>query len=175
MKTPAYLLLGLLAASALAACSKKEDATSPTSGDFMDFTYNGKAYHSVLYASAIEDSDTSLVFSGSSDDLNTVVTMKVPRIYKQGAKVYSFSKTSAIPLDPLPVAALTLDGKTSNGKQYSTLNGPSATNGSIAIGSYDRAGQKVAGTFSFTAGPVYGGAGSTQAVTGGKFSFTVFH
>ncbi|PJJ58679.1 DUF6252 family protein [Hymenobacter chitinivorans] len=165
------LLLGVLAAAACS-CSKDDADAADPNGDgdgTLTWTHNGTTYTSKAYSSAIVDSDTSLLITGSSADMKNAVSLRLKKIYKLGATTYDLKKGSV--LNNYPVGGITLNSAT----QFITLYGPSASNGSIVVTQYDRAAQKVAGTFSFTGGPVpNSGSTGTQSVTNGSFSFTRF-
>ncbi|UOQ54848.1 DUF6252 family protein [Hymenobacter cellulosivorans] len=164
------LLLAVLATAACA-CSKEDAAADPTAeGDgTITWTHNGTTYTSKAYSSAIVDSDTSLLITGSSADMKNAVSLRLKKIYKLGATTYDLKKGSV--LNNYPAAGLTLNSAT----QYLTLYGPGASNGSVVVTQYDRAGQKITGTFSFTGGAVpNSGSTGTQSVTDGSFSFTRF-
>ncbi len=81
-------------------------------------------------------------------------------------------KGSGLAANTASIGTLTLNSSAT----YNTLFGPSTpSNGTATVSQYDRTGQKVAGTFTFTAGAVNGtGAAGSQNVTNGSFSFTQF-
>lgn len=178
MKTPTFLLIGLLAMLALGACSKK-DSTTPTpaaGGDYLDFTLNGKTYHSTLLASAIATTDGSLSMTGAADDQNTIVSVQLVGAKVTGPGVYQlkFNKSGFLDRSGSDGEIL-LDSKAKPARDYLTESGPAAINGTATITQLDWAKQQVSGTFTFTGGASYGTPTGTQTVTDGKFSFTVFH
>ena len=94
-------------------------------------------------------------------------------INANGAGVYDLHK--GLVLDNLPAGAITLNGGTGTGSTFNTLYGSGTSNGSITVSQYDKTGQKLSGTFSFTTGALPNtGASGTQGVTGGSFSFIKF-
>ena len=117
------------------------------------------------------DADTSLLVTGSSEDGRTIVSLRLKRIYRTGAGVYQLRRGSVV--NGYSSANILLGGST--GASYSTLYGPSATNGSVTVSQYDRAAQKASGTFSYTAGAIPNTpAAGAQGVTSGSFTFTRF-
>lgn len=73
------------------------------------------------------------------------------------------------------MGSLTLNGSTSQATTFNTLYGQAASNGTITVSQYDKAGQKLSGTFTFTAGAVPNTtAAGYRTVTSGSFSFTRF-
>jgi hypothetical protein len=87
--------------------------------------------------------------------------------------VYDLRKGSM--LNNLPVGGITLNGSSAQAAQYLSLYGPAASNGNITVTQYDKASQKISGTFTFTAGALPNtSATGTQSVTNGSFSFTKF-
>lgn len=165
----------LLSAGLLSACGSddKEDDPASNSGDgTVTWTHNGQTYTSTAYSSAIVDGSDKLIVTGSSSDMKNTVSLALQGIGTRGAATYDLRKGSAV--DNLPVGALTLTSGTT-GSTYNTLYGPAASNGTITVTQYDKAGQKISGTFSFTAGATPNtGATGTQGVTSGSFSFTKF-
>ena len=79
-------------------------------------------------------------------------------------------------LDNLPACAITLNGSVAGqGRVFNTLSGPAASNGTLTVTQYDKASQRLSGTFSFTAGAIPNTAATgTRAVSSGSFSFTRF-
>jgi hypothetical protein len=166
----AGLILGLLSTALLGACGKDNDDDDPGAGDgTVTWTHNGQTYTSTLYSSAIIDSDTSLLVTGSSADMQNTVSLRLKRIYRTGAGVYDLKRGSM--LNNYSVGGLTLGSSA----QYLTLYGPSPSNGTVTVSQYDRNAQKVSGSFSFTGGALPNSAASgTQNVTNGSFTFTRF-
>lgn len=168
------LLPGLLCLNLLAACSKKsDDSPTPAPSGTVTWTNNGTTYTSTLSASAVQDSDTSLLITGSSADMKNIVSLRLRRIYKTGPGVYQLLKGSGLAANTNNIGVLTLNSTA----VYNTLYGPTnPSNGAATVSQYDRTGQKVAGTFFFNAGGLANtpAAGGTQSVTNGSFSFTGF-
>ncbi|WP_022824291.1 DUF6252 family protein [Hymenobacter norwichensis] len=170
-RSVAPLLCGVLL---LSACGNdKDDDDAATAGDgTVTWTHNGTTYTSTMYSAAVVDGVSKLLVTGASADLKNTVSLALEGIDTKGANAYDLRKGSV--LDNLPSAALTLSNGTT-GTTHNTLYGPSASNGTITVTQYDKAGQKISGTFSFTAGAVPNtSATGTQAVTNGSFSFTKF-
>lgn len=165
----APLLCGMVL---LAACGDDKDDDATAAGDgTVTWTHNGQTYTSTTYSSAIVDGSSKLIITGSSADQKNAVSLSLQNIDTKGG-TYDLRKGSA--LDNLPSAAITLSTGTT-GTTHNTLYGPSASNGTITVTQYDKTGQKINGTFSFTAGAVPNtSATGTQAVTNGSFSFTRF-
>ena len=170
-------LLVATASLALTACKKdSEDSAAAASDGTMTWTHNGTTYtgNSAATASAVVDTGDKIIITGASKDNNNVVSLALPGINAKGPGVYELRKGSMI--DNLPAGAITLNGGTAQGSMFYTLYGPSASNGSITITQYDKASQKLSGTFTFTAGALPNtSASGTQTVTSGSFSFTKFH
>ena len=169
-RSVAPLLCGVLL---LSACGddKEEDAAAAGDGT-VTWTHNGQTYTSTAFSAAIVDGPDKLIIGGSSADQKNNVTLALQGIGTKGAATYDLRKGSAS--DNLPAGALTLTNGTT-GTTHNTLYGPNASNGSITVTQYDKAGQKISGTFSFTAGAVPNtSATGTQGVTNGSFSFTKF-
>ncbi|SES88671.1 DUF6252 family protein [Hymenobacter actinosclerus] len=167
----AALLLGLLTLG----CKKDASETAATAGDgTITWTQNGQSYTSTLYSSAIVDTGDKIIITGSPADLNTVVSLALPGINAKGAGTYDLPRRAGS--TEVAVGGLTLDAKApSTARPYETLFGPAASNGTITVTQYDKASQKLSGTFSFTAGAMPStSATGTQAVTNGSFSFTRF-
>ncbi|UOQ71468.1 DUF6252 family protein [Hymenobacter cellulosilyticus] len=167
------LLLSGAALLHLSACDSNNDDPDVATGDgTVTWTHNGTTHTSTVGSSAIVDSGDKIIVTGGSSDNNNVVSLALQGINARGAGVYDLRRGSM--LDNLPVGGLTLmSGNT--GATYLTLYGPNASNGSITVSQYDRAGQKLSGTFSFTAGATPNtSAAGTQNVTTGSFSFTRF-
>ena len=178
MKFPAFRpALALLAAGLLLAtgCSKNDDDNgggTPSYDGTVTWTYDGQTFTSTTYSSAIVDPGDRIVITGSSD-LNTVVSLSLQGINAKGVGTYPLAKSTT--LDPVPTAGLTVDAKSSaGGRLYSTDFSGGTSNGSIVVTQYDKAAQKLAGTFSFTAGPYASQGTGTVTVTNGSFSFTKF-
>ena len=169
---PALLLAAGLVA--FTACKKDSaDDATPASSGTVTWTHNGTTYTSTLTASAVQDSDTSLLITGSSADQKNIVSVRLRRIYKTGPGVYQLLKGSGLAANTNSIGVLTLNSNTI----YNTLYGPTnPSNGAATVSQYDRTSQKVAGTFFFNAGglPNTAAAGGTQSVTNGSFSFTGF-
>ena len=102
------------------------------------------------------------------------MSLALEGINAKGVGVYDLRKGSS--LDNFPACGITLNGSNvSQGAQYTTLYGPSASNGTLTVTQYDKASQKLSGTFSFTGGAIpYGNGTGTQTVSKGSFSFTRF-
>lgn len=169
-RSVAPLLCGMLL---LSACGNDKDDDNTAAGDgTVTWTHNGQTYTSTTFSSAIVDGTNKLLITGSSADMKNTVSLGLQGIATKGAGTYDLRKGSVV--DDLPVGALTLtSGNT--GSTYNSLYGPAASNGTITVTQYDKAGQKISGTFSFTAGAVPNtSATGTQAVTNGSFSFTKF-
>lgn len=173
---PRPLLTVLLGAGLLTAagCGKDDDddpSAAPGDGT-VTWTHNGQTYTSTTFSSAIVDGSDKIIVTGSSADQKNTVSLALQGINTKGAAAYDLRKGSV--LDNLPVGAITLTSGTT-GSTYNSLYGPNASNGTITVTQYDKAGQKISGTFSFTAGAVpNSGASGTQGVTNGSFSFTKF-
>jgi hypothetical protein len=171
-----FLLLAAVSLT-LTACKKdSEDADTAAGDGTVTWTHNGVTYtgNSAATASAIVDTGDKIIITGASKDNNNVVSLGLPGINAKGPGVYELRKGSMI--DNLPAAAITLNGGTAQGSMFYTLYGPGASNGSITIIQYDKASQKLSGTFTFTAGALPNtSASGTQNVTSGSFSFTKFH
>jgi Family of unknown function (DUF6252) len=166
------LLLGLLSLSLLGACGNDDEDDQPAGDGTVTWTHDGKTYTSTIYSSAIVDGADKIIITGSSEDQKNAVSLALQGIGTRGAAVYDLRRGSA--LDNLPSAAITLSGGTT-GATYNTLYAASASNGTITVAQYDKAAQKISGTFSFTAGAVPNTAASgSQSVTNGSFSFTKF-
>jgi hypothetical protein len=172
-----YCFLLLAAGSvSLTACKKEsEDADTATGDGTVTWTHNGTTYtaNSIGTASAIVDTGDKIIVTGTSKDNNNVVSLALPGINAKGAGVYELRKGSMS--DDLPAGALTLNGVTAQGTMFYTLYGPNASNGSVTVTQYDKASQRLSGTFTFTAGALPNtSASGTQNVTSGSFSFTKF-
>ena len=158
----------------LSACGNdKDDDDAATAGDgTVTWTHNGTTYTSTVYSAAVVDGTNKLIVSGSSADLKNTVSLALEGIGTKGAATYDLRKGSV--LDNFPSAGITLSNGTT-GTTHNSLYGPNASNGTITVTQYDKAGQKISGTFSFTAGAAPNtSATSMQAVTNGSFSFTKF-
>lgn len=157
----------------LSACGNdKEDAAESAGDGTVTWTYNGTTYTSTNFSSAIAEGTDKLLITGSSADLKNAVSLGLEGIGAKGAATYDLRKGSV--LDNLPVGALTLSNGTT-GTTYNSLYGPGPSNGTITVTQYDKAAQKISGTFSFTAGVVPNtSATGSQSVTNGSFSFTKF-
>lgn len=169
-----YALPMLLSVSLLTACGKDDDddkSAGPGDGT-VTWTHGGQTYTSTAYSSAIVDGTDKIIITGSSTDLKNTVSLSLLGIDTRGAAAYDLRRGSV--LDNLPAGAITLsDGTT--GATYNTLYGPAASNGTATVTQYDKAGQKISGTFSFTGGALPNtGTSGTQNVTTGTFSFTKF-
>ncbi|HEX8657989.1 MAG TPA: DUF6252 family protein [Hymenobacter sp.] len=159
----------------LTACgSDDEDDTSAASGDgTVTWTHNGTTYTSTIGSSAIADGADKIIITGGSKDNNNNVSLALEGINTKGAAVYDLRKGSMV--NSLPVGGITLNGSSAQATQYLSLYGPAASNGNITVTQYDKAGQKISGTFTFTAGALPNtSATGTQSVTNGSFSFTKF-
>jgi hypothetical protein len=170
-----YFFLALAVGSvSLTACKKDSEDSAATAGDgTMTWTHNGNTYTSTLYSSAIVDMGGKIILTGSSTDLNNAVSLALEGIDTKGAGVYDLRRGSV--LDGLPAGVITLNGTGSQGTVFNTLYGPAASNGSITVTQYDKAGQKLSGTFTFTGGALPNtSASGTQNVTSGSFSFKKF-
>ncbi|MBF9220252.1 DUF6252 family protein [Hymenobacter ruricola] len=169
------LLLLCGAALSLSSCKKDSaDDSGTSSGDgTVTWTHNGTTYTSTLTASAIVDTGDKIIVTGGSKDNNNIVSLSLLGINAKGAGTYDLRKGSV--LDNYPVAALTLNASSGQGTTHNTLYGPNASNGTITVSQFDKAAQKLSGTFSFTAGAVPNtSATGTQNVTSGSFTFTKF-
>jgi hypothetical protein len=168
-----YALPVLLSASLLTACGKDDDDNAAGPGDgTVTWTHGGQTYTSTAYSSAVVDGPDKIIIGGSSADLKNSVTLSLLGIDTRGAATYDLRRGSV--LDNLPAGAITLTNGTT-GATYNTLYGPAASNGTVTVTQYDKAAQKISGTFSFTAGAVPNtSASGTQGVTSGTFSFTKF-
>ncbi|UOG75703.1 DUF6252 family protein [Hymenobacter tibetensis] len=158
----------------LSACGDdKDDNDAPATGDgTVTWTHNGTTYTSTVYSVAVVDGADKIIVSGSSADMKNTVSLGLQGIGTKGAATYDLRKGSV--LDNLPVGALTLTAGTT-GVTYNSLYGPAVSNGTITVTQYDKAGQKISGTFSFTAGAMPNtSATGSQSVTSGSFSFTKF-
>ena len=169
-RSVAPLLCGVLL---LSACGDDKEEAAPSAGDgTVTWTHNGTTYTSTVYSVAVVDGSSKIVVSGSSGDLKNTVSLALEGIGTKGAATYDLRKGSV--LDNLPSAAITL-GTGTTGTTHNTLYGPGASNGTITVTQYDKAGQKISGTFSFTAGAMPNtSATGTQGVANGSFSFTRF-
>lgn len=177
MKPTSLLASTLLTAALLAGCGKDKDKdASPDYDGTVTWTHNGQTYTSKAYASAIVDSPIKLIITAAPDgDNSKVVSLVLYNLDTKGAASYDLARTSTTSNEQ-SLAALTLSGGNGQGAMYNTLNGPAASNGTITVTKYDKAGQKIEGTFSFVGGPVaYTTASGTQAVTNGSFSFRKFY
>lgn len=174
MKRTSLLASCLLTAALLAGCGKDKE-TMPDYDGTVTWTHNGQTYTSKAYASAIVDSPTKLIITAAPDgDNSKVVSLVLYNLDTKGAGNYDLARGST--LSDLSQAALTLDGAAGQGAMYNTLYGPAASNGTIVVTKYDKAAQKLEGTFSYTGGAVaYTAASGTQSVTNGSFSFRKFH
>ncbi|RTQ45813.1 hypothetical protein EJV47_23555 [Hymenobacter gummosus] len=171
----AGLLAGLLSLSLLGACGGNDDEDGSSAYDgTVTWTHNGQSYTSKAYASAIVDSPTKFIITAAPDGNNTqTVSLVIYNLDTRGAANYDLARGSS--LSDLPIGALTLSGGSGPNGIYSTLYGPAASNGTLSVTQYDKAAQKISGTFSFTAGPTANtGAVGTQTVSNGSFSFTKF-
>jgi len=169
----AGLLLGVLATALLGACGgDDEEDSTPAADGTVTWTHNGTSYTSTTTASAIVDSDTSLLITAGSEDLKNIISLRLRRIYKTGPGTYPLLKGSVLN-DSYSIAGITLGGST--GTQFVSLYGPSTSNGTATVTQYDRTGQKVTGTFTFVGGALPNtSATGTQTVTNGTFTFTRF-
>ncbi|WP_310392327.1 DUF6252 family protein [Hymenobacter sp.] len=159
----------------LTACGSDDDDDNPAAaGDgTVTWTHSGTTYTSTVRSSAIVDSGDKIIVSAGSDDNKNILSLSLQGINAKGASVYDLRKGSV--LDNLPAGVLNLNGSGGAGTTYNTLYGPNASNGSITVSQYDKASQKLSGTFSFTAGALPNtSATGTQGVTNGSFSFTKF-
>lgn len=165
----------LLTAALLAGCGKDKDKdASPEYDGTVTWTHNGQTYTSKAYASAIVDSPTKLIITAAPDgDNSKVVSLVLYNLDTKGVSSYDLARGST--LNDQSQAALTLGGGNGQGAMYNTLYGPAASNGTIVVSKYDKAAQKIEGTFTYTGGAVaYTTATGTQAVTNGSFSFHKF-
>ncbi len=166
----ALLTAGLL----LAACSKNDDngGGTPAATSTVVWTYNGQTYTSTTYSGAIVDSGDRIVVAGTPDQ-NTSVLLSLQGINAKGVGTYNLAKSQNLAL--VPTASLTVDAKSSTGgKLYTTDFGTAASNGTIVVTKYDKANQKLSGTFSFSAGPYLGQGTGTVTVTNGSFNINKF-
>ena len=155
--------------------SDKNDDNSPATGDgTVTWTHNGTTYTSTVGASAIVDTGDKILITGGSADSNNILSLSLLGINAKGPGVYELRKGSV--LDNLPAGIITLNGSNpSQGTLFNTLYGPNTSNGTITVSQYDKVGQKLSGTFTFTAGALPNtAAAGTQNVTNGSFSFTKF-
>ena len=171
-------LLPLLGAGllTLAACGNDDDAddNATAAGDgTVTWTSNGQTHTSTVFSSAIVDSPDKIIITGGSADQKNIVSLSLLGIGTKGAATYDLRKGSV--LDNLPAGVVTLTTSGTTGSIYNSLYGPAASNGTITVTQYDKAGQKISGTFSFTAGALPNtGATGNQSVTNGSFSLTKF-
>ncbi|MBF9142356.1 DUF6252 family protein [Hymenobacter properus] len=173
-----YSLLLLCGATlALSACKKDTagDDPSPSGDGTVTWTHNGVTYTDNFYAGAIVDPGDKIFIVASSKDRNNVLSIPLLGINAKGKGVYDLRRGSV--LDDYSIGSITLNGADNkSGATYSTLYGPSASNGTVTVTEFDKNAQKLSGTFSFTAGAVPLGNGSgTQSVTNGSFSIHKFH
>ena len=167
-----------LAALVLSACSKKSaDDPSPASGagdGTVTWKHNGTTYTSTAYSGAFVEPGDKIIITAGSPDLNNVISLAIVGIKTKGVGTYDLRKGAMF--DDVPVAGITLDGGGGKiGTQFQSLFGPNASNGTLVVTQYDKANQKLSGTFSFTGGAIpYGTGTGTQAVSNGTFSFTKF-
>ena len=167
-------LLGLSLLS-LSACKKDGETATPSPADgTVTWTSNGTTYTSTARSSATVDAGDKIIVAGGSDDSNTIVSLVLFGINAKGVGVYDLRRGSV--LDNLPACVITLNASNSaQGRAFNTLYGPAASNGTLTVTQYDKASQKLSGTFSFTAGAIPNTpATGTQAVSSGSFSFTHF-
>ncbi|MDQ2769239.1 MAG: DUF6252 family protein [Bacteroidota bacterium] len=168
-------LLGLSLLS-LTACKKDSETATPAADadGTVTWTNNGTTYTSTARSSAIVDTGDKIIITGGSDDSNNIVSLALQGINAKGAGTYDLRKGAMFA--DVPLAGLTLNGSNpSQATQFQTLFGPNASNGSIVVTTYDKANQKLSGTFSFTGGAIPFGTGTgTQVVSSGSFSFTRF-
>lgn len=167
--------IGLLAIVLLGACKKDSpDSAAAAADGTVTWTHNGTTYTSTARSSAIADTGDKIIVTGGSDDSNNVVSLSLLGINTKGAGVYQLYKGSV--LDNFPAAGLTLNGSNpSQGTIFNTLYGQAASNGTITVSEYNKASQRLSGTFTFTAGAVPNtSAAGYRTVTNGSFSFTKF-
>ncbi len=170
------LLLLCGAALGLSACKKdaSADADDSTTGDgIVTWTHNGVTYTDTFSAGAVVDPGDKIFILAASKDRNNALSIPLLGINTKGVGVYDLRRGSI--LDDFSIGSITLNGTTPQGVIYSTLYGPSATNGTVTVTQFDKANQKLSGTFSFTAGATpSSGATGTQTVTNGSFSIHKF-
>ncbi|MBC8085497.1 MAG: hypothetical protein H7Z21_20045 [Hymenobacter sp.] len=163
---------GLLCLSACGGDDNDDDGATPGDGT-VTWTHNGVTHTSTAQSSAVVDGSDKIIITGSSADRNNILSLSLQGINTKGPSVYELRKGSVV--DNLPVGVLTLNGSGGQGTLYNSLYGPAASNGSITVSQYEKTGQKISGTFSFTAGALPNtSATGTQTVTNGSFSFTKF-
>ncbi|MCR5887254.1 hypothetical protein LRS06_05565 [Hymenobacter sp. J193] len=176
MKTTSFLFRPLLLLTCafllLTGCGKDDENEAQPAGDgTVTWTHGGTTYTSTINSSAFVQGADEMLLTGGSADLNNIVSLRLMGIATKGKGVYELKKGSA--LDDYSSANILIGGST--GKSYSTLYLGSAVNGTITVTEYDKGGQKLAGTFSFTAGAIPNTSSTgTQSVTNGSFSFTRF-
>lgn len=142
--------------------------------DFAFTTASGGGGSLTLPFSGSVDTGDKIIVAGGSDDSNNVVSLVLFGINAKGVGVYDLRRSSV--LDNLPACVITLNASNSaQGRAFNTLYGPAASNGTLTVTQYDKANQKLSGTFSFTAGAIPNTpATGIQAVSSGSFSFTHF-
>jgi hypothetical protein len=175
MKLLSVLLLSsLLFTSTSCKKDSSDDNAAPATGDgTVTWTHNGTTYTDTFSAGAVVDLGDKIFIIAASKDRNNALSIPLLGINAKGPGVYDLRKGSA--LDDYSVGSITLNGTTPQGVIYSTLYGPSASNGTVTVTQYDKNAQKISGTFSFTAGAApSSGATGTQSVTNGSFSITKF-
>lgn len=170
-------LLGLALAPALfaAGCGKKDsDSSSPAGDGTVTWTVNGTTYTSTLYSGAVVDPGDRIVVLGSTNDQNSAVSLKLQGINAKGVGTYDLRTSTSISDTP-SVGIVTFNGAGGQGTIYTTDGGSAGSHGTITVTQYDKAAQKLSGTFSFTATPWFGGGTGTQTVTNGSFNIKKFN
>jgi hypothetical protein len=172
LRIPAVALL--LPALLLSSCGKKDDGPQAATPDgTVTWTVNGQTYSSSALAAAPVGPGDNIGVVGTTDDKATTVMLSLPGIDAKGAGTYSLvvpSSGNSLP----PSALLGMYTNQPQAAQYSTTVGPGATNGVVTVTQYDKANQKLSGTFSFTAKNSIGFPTGVQTATNGTFSFTRF-
>ena len=169
----------LLLTFAVGACKKDKDDPQPATSDSpgeVKYTYAGVTYTvtDVREVSAFLSTGSNNMLIMASPDGKPGISLALNNFTTTGTRLLQRGSTSDL---RSTVAQLTrFDSPAPNKPAYSTLYGPSATNGSVVVTSYNLSGNRLTGTFSFTGGPISGsGATGTAVVTNGSFDFTVIN
>ncbi|MBG8554120.1 hypothetical protein FY528_16810 [Hymenobacter lutimineralis] len=180
MKTTSFLFRPLLLACSfllLSGCGKDdEEDAAPDSDGTVTWTRNGKTITSTIYSGAFYDDNMYvkdvMKISASQNINEETLSLAIDGLDAKGVGTYELKKSSA--QDDGSVGAIVV-GNGQTGALYNTLSASGSVNGTIKVTAYDKATQKLEGTFSFTAGAVpFGNGTGTQTITNGTFSFHRF-
>lgn len=166
----------LLAMLSLNGCGGKDSEPSPADYDgTVTWTRNGKTMTSTIYSGAFYEKNSTLPavikIIASQNTSEETVGLLIDDIDTKGVGTYELRKGSL--LDYGSAGSVLVGG--SGGVMYDSRYAANTVNGTIKVTAYDKAAQKLEGTFSFTGSPApSSGKTGSQSVTNGTFSFKHF-